>query len=207
MRLFRWCGAGAAADAIKKEMDKLAEEAIRTPLERDDDDYARRLERLQQRAGAIILENGAYCTIDQCSALLNRMVVGNPYGFMQVRQPGSNRPEHYCVLVQGMQAHVVNKFLLKHPYRDGQYATGKHNGTVTAQQTLQRIEASGLMRKELLAPTAMGGRIAVLIGVTTKIDSLHRLHFEQLKKDVAAKRAPTTLEALEAKNHARMVVR
>ncbi|MDF1759364.1 MAG: hypothetical protein P1U40_02390 [Coxiellaceae bacterium] len=188
-------------------MDKLKAQAVRKPEERDGDAYARRIEPLQQRAVGLVQRNGALCSIDQCIALLNQMVVGHDYGFMQVRQPGTNRPQHYVQLVQMMQSHVIDKFLSKHPYRGGRYATGKHNGTVTAAQTIARIERGGLMDKELLAPTSTGARIVSAMGLPATADSLHRLHFERLKRDVTAGTAPTTLEALEQENRGRIVHR
>ncbi|MDF1655657.1 MAG: hypothetical protein P1U34_11150 [Coxiellaceae bacterium] len=206
-RLFRWCGTQSSAEEIKKSMDAASAEAIRKPMERDGDAYARRIEPLQRTAAEVVHQNINSLSIQHSLTLLHQLSKERPYAFMQTRQPEMNRPEHYVGIVMDLQRHVIDRLLTKHPYVDGAYKTGKQGRTtVTVQDTIRRIQQSHLMSETHLAATSTGGRLKAGLGIKAD-DSMHRLHFEQLVLDVAAGRAPTTEDQMEERNASRMRVR
>ncbi len=206
-RLFRWCGTQSAAETIKKAMDAAAAKAIRTPLETTDDVYARRIAPLQQAAAEVVHENMNSLSIAHSLTLLHLLGSERPYAFMQTRQPDTSRPEYYVGIIMELQRHVIERFFEKHPFVNGVYKTGKVDGaTVTAQNTIERIQRSGLMSEAHMAATSTGGRLKAMVGVKAD-DSLHRLHFERLVADVAANRVPTTEEAMHTAHASRMRVK
>lgn len=145
-RLFRYTLATYHGDKLNQVLTALA----RSP----DNRRGKPTPLLAQKAEQAISTHIKHLTIDQCLELYRSIQPGHRFCF--VRRHDGYAATYYDRIVLTLQARVLQRTMLKHPYLDHSYKSGEYAGHYTRlADTLHRIKP--LIDAPLLTPGTRSG--------------------------------------------------